>query len=141
MSNQQVVELNAETSVQILVQFVEIAQQKGAFILQEAAILKRAKDVALKKGVDEEINPQNAASLLIQGVNKGQKAGCYSLDDAAILNQVVASVVGQYSETTEPVQPSPVSASEPSLAKQEEADVDESIEELSAPIPLVPREI
>ena len=39
-----VITLDNNNSIQLLTQYVEIAQQKGAYMLQEAELLKRAKE-------------------------------------------------------------------------------------------------
>jgi len=84
-----VVTLDAQNSVQILSQYVELAQQKGAYLLNEAELLKRATDVLVNKGEDVAINEETACSLLIQGVHKGQRHGAYTLNDASLLCKVV----------------------------------------------------
>jgi hypothetical protein len=92
-SQEQTIALDATTSIQILAQFVEVAQQKGAFLLQEAEALKRAMDVLLLKTQDKDVNEQLAKQLLIQGVQKGQRHGAYTLNDAALLSKVVQFVI------------------------------------------------
>lgn len=91
MSNSEptVITLDSENSVQFLVQFVEVAQQKGAFTLNEADLLKRATDVVINNVKDNEINDKMAKSLLIQAVHKGQRHGSYTLQDASVLNKIV----------------------------------------------------
>ena len=90
---EQTLSLDANNSVQILAQFVEIAQQKGAYLLQEAETLKRAMDVLLANAEDKDVNEVLAKQLLVQGVQKGQRHGSYSISDAAILSKVVQFVI------------------------------------------------
>ena len=78
-----VITLNNTNSIQILVQYIELAQQKGAFDLNEAELLKRSSDVLLNNANDTELNQINATQLLIQGIHKGQKSGAYRLNDAS----------------------------------------------------------
>ena len=78
----QVINLNDQNSIQILMQYIEIAQKSGTFLLQEADILKRCKDVLFSKAQDKEITDIQAKQLFIQAVMKGQANGAYTLDDA-----------------------------------------------------------
>jgi glutamate dehydrogenase/leucine dehydrogenase len=130
MSNQEnseptIITLDNSNSVQILSQYVELAQQKGAFLLSEAELLKRATDVLLNGTQDAEVNRENAKQLLIQGVHKGQRHGSYTLNDAALLSKVV-----QYCTQTQSVQPQVSSH----LA-------DDDLSDLAEPIPLKPKEV
>ncbi len=135
MSNQEqkqeptVITLDNTNSVQILNQYVELAQQKGAFLLQEAEILKRASDVLLNGAQDSEIPATNARQLLIQGVHKGQKHGAYTLNDAALLSKVV-----QFVSANLEAQVSVPTANVP----DEQSD---DLSDLADPIPLKPKEI
>lgn len=130
MENQnKVITLNEENSTQFLVQFIEMAQQKGAFLLQEAELLKRAADVATKASEDRELNQVNARQLLIQGVHKGQRAGAYSLNDAAMLSKVVQFVMSNMEQNLPTAQPENVNEESTDLA------------DLSEPIPLKPKEV
>ena len=128
----QVITLTNENSVQFLFQFVEMAQQKGAYLLQEAELLKRAGDVAVNNVQDHEINQVNARQLLIQGVHKGQRAGAYSLNDAALLSKVVQFVMSNMEK-------------EQQLPLAQDAEnvesASEDLADLSEPIPLKPKEV
>lgn len=128
-----VITLDNRNSFQILSQYIELAQQKGAFLLNEAEILKRASDVLLNGVTDADINPASAKNLLIQGVNKGQRHGAYTLNDAALLSRVVQFVSGL---------PEGTIASAPSPAPAPAAKTpDEDLSELSEPVPLRPKEV
>jgi hypothetical protein len=137
MSNQEqnqeptVITLDNTNSVQILNQYVELAQQKGAFLLQEAEILKRASDVLLNGAQDSEIPATNARQLLIQGVHKGQKHGAYTLNDAALLSKVVQFVSANLEAQVNAPTNRGVSESTPS----------EDLSDLADPIPLRPKEV
>lgn len=120
-----VITLDNNNSVQILTQYVEVAQQKGAYMLQEAELLKRANDVLLNAAQDTEINPTNARQLLIQGVHKGQRHGAYTLNDAALLSKVV-----QFMSTETPVVDQPLTS-----------DNSDDLSDLAEPIPLKPKEV
>lgn len=130
-----VITLDAQNSAQILTQYVELAQQKGAFLLPEAELLKRASDVLLNKVPDAEINVTAAYSLLVQGVQKGQRHGAYTLNDASLLSKVV-QFVGSQSDNLASSLPTPSSPPTPS---QPQNDFD--LSDLSDPIPLKPKEI
>ena len=91
----QIITLDNSNSVQIILQFVDVAQKAGTFLLSEADILKRCRDVLLSNATDPEINVVQAKQLIVQAVIKGQSKGCFTLDDASILHKVC-----QYISTT-----------------------------------------
>ncbi len=131
-----VITLDSENSVQIICQYVELAQQKGAFLLQEAEILKRAADVLLNGAQDKEINAQSAKGLLIQGIHKGQRHGAYTLNDAALLSKVV-----QFVTANPQPQVSSEAVSQPPADNAETAGDDDDLTDLADPIPLRPKEV
>lgn len=143
MSEQQeptVITLDNKNSVQILSQYIEVAQQKGAFLLNEAEILKRAMDVVVNNVPDNEIDESMAKQLLIQGVNKGQRHGAYTLNDAALLSKVVQFVANslqnaQGQQTASSSQP--VSQATSQVTSVESDD----LSDLADPIPLKPKEV
>ena len=98
---QTTITLDHKNSCQILKDYVELAQQKGAFELSEAEVLKRASDFLLNDANDPELNQINARQLLIQGVTKGQRHGAYSLSDAALIHKVVTFVSKAIENTIE----------------------------------------
>lgn len=139
MSNQEqptIVNLDNQNSVQILVQYVELAQQKGAFVLSEADILKRASDLLINNVPDKDINPTLAKQILVQGVVKGQRHGAYTLNDAALLNKVVTFVSANI-EAESKAPPTPTA--EPK--QQESPSEADSLADLAEPIPLKPKEV
>ena len=140
----QVINLNDQNSIQILMQYIEIAQKSGTFLLQEADILKRCKDVLFSKAQDKEISDIQAKQLFIQAVMKGQATGSYTLDDAAMLNKVCQFVtnslpVESQSQSQQPQQPQQSLQSEPQqsqpLPQQSQPQIEE-LDDLSAPVPL-----
>jgi hypothetical protein len=134
MTSQQdptVITLNDTNSIQILAQYIEVAQQKGAFLLNEAEILKKSIDVLINNVPDNEINADTAKSILIQGINKGQKNGSYTLNDASLLNKVVQFVANTLPQP--PQQPQ-----QPQQQVQEQSD---DLSDLADPIPLKPKEV
>ena len=134
MENQkQVITLNHENSIQFLVQFVEMAQQKGAYLLQEAELLKRAVDVTINKVEDKELNNTNSVQLLIQGVHKGQRAGAYSLNDAAMLNKIVQFMMSNTEKLPH--------AEENVGESTENVNSSDDLADLSEPIPQKPKEV
>jgi hypothetical protein len=163
MSEQEptVITLDNQNSVQILAQYIEVAQQKGAYLLNEAEILKRGMDVLMNNIHDKEIDTNMAKQLLIQGVNKGQRHGAYTLNDAALLSKVVLFVAqetapapasAQVSKPTIPVQAAPVQAEQVQAAPvqeeqvqaapvQEEPEDSDDLSDLAEPIPLKPKEV
>jgi hypothetical protein len=146
MSEQQeptVITLDNQNSVQILAQYIEVAQQKGAYLLNEAEILKRAMDVIMNNVHDKDIDANMAKQLLIQGVTKGQRHGAYTLNDAALLSKVVVFVVqgvqgvdGVQSQTDSSV------SQEQSTVQSVSQSVDpDDLSDLADPIPLKPKEV
>lgn len=131
MSNQEqtVITLDNQNTVQLLIKYVELAQQKGAFVLNEAELLKRASDVLLNNVPDNELNAVNSRHILIQGVQKGQKHGAYTLNDAALLSKVVQYVISSLENAT-------TSQSTPT-----QAQLDDDLTDLAEPIPLRPKEV
>lgn len=129
--NELVLDLNK--CFQVLSQYVESAQQKGAYALQEAELLKRAVDVLMNNAEDKEVDKNLAVNLLVQGVQKGQRHGAYSLSDAAVLHKVVVFLVEQSQRSQQPAQ-AQESAPAPSSG-------DSDLSELSQPVPLRPKEI
>ena len=128
--------LNDENCNKILHQYVELAQQKGAFLLAEADVLKRSIDVLIHNFQDHEIDTTNAKQLLIQAVQKGQRHGAYSINDASLLNKVVqfvnSSLEGQFKPPSQPQPPS-----QPPSQPQPQDD----LSDLAEPIPLKPKEV
>lgn len=127
-----VITLNSQNSVQILVQYVELAQSKGAYMLNEAELLKRASDVLVNNLDDQEVTSSTAKQLLIQGVHKGQRHGAYTLNDAALLSKVV-----QYVSSNQDTNATTVKSS----VSTKTTDDSNDLSELAEPIPLKPKEI
>lgn len=140
-----VITLNDKNTVEILSKYVEVAQQKGAYLIQEAEVLKRACDVLLYNIVDKEINKNMSKQLLIQGVVKGQTHGAYSLNDASLLHKVImfvsTSLQPQQPQQSEP-QPQPQQSEPQQVASKPEPQEDEyDLSDLAEPIPLKPKEV
>lgn len=143
MSEQQeptVITLDDKNSVQILSQYIEVAQQKGAYLLNEAEILKRSMDVLMNNVPDKEIDTSLAKQLLIQGVNKGQRHGAYTLNDAALLSKVVMFVANSLQPQDQPSQPAPVSQAPQPQSSNLQSSIDD-LSDLAEPIPLKPKEV
>jgi hypothetical protein len=128
-----VITLNEVNSVQILTQYIELSQQKGAYLLAEAELLKRASDFLLNNVPDPELNPISSRQLLIQGIHKGQRHGSFTLNDAALLSKVVQFVQASLS------QPSNTNNESHSTQTEEEDLTD--LSDLAEPIPLKPKEV
>jgi hypothetical protein len=127
-----VITLDAQNSVQILAQYIELAQSKGAFLLPEAELLKRAMDFLLNNVPDTEITDVTGRQLLIQGIHKGQRHGAYTLNDAALLHKVVQFVTNMMSTPQAP-------SSTPAAGGLESNEND--LSDLAEPIPLKPKEV
>jgi hypothetical protein len=132
-----VITLDNKNSIQILTQYVEVAQQKGAYLLNEAEILKRAIDVSVNNVPDNEIDTNLAKQLLIQGVNKGQRHGAYTLNDASLLSKVVAFVASGVQGQAPAVE----SDAAQDAAQDPVSELLDDLSELAEPIPLKPKEV
>jgi hypothetical protein len=145
-----VITLDKNSSINIFIQYIEIAQKAGAYELKEAEILKRATDVLTNNVTDPEINENLAINLLIQGINKGQKhGGAFTLNDAALLHKVIQFMIN----SSQPPQQQPQVTSDESASNNEteaapepeqEQEVDsgeDDLASLSEPVPLRPKEI
>ena len=133
--------LDLNKSFLLLAQFVESAQQKGAFLLPEAELLKRAVDVLNSNAEDKELDKNASVNLLIQGVQKGQRHGAYTLADAALLHKVISFLVAQ-SQQQAPQQQAPQQLQtehHEQLPTQVQQEGD--LSELALPVPLKPKEI
>lgn len=135
-----VITLDSNNSIQILSQYIELAQQKGAYLLNEAEILKRAMEVLMNNVHDNELNLSNSKQLLIQGVNKGQRHGAYTLNDAALLSKVVQYVANNLEEN---LAQEPQVKEESSQSELYEVSYNQSddLSDLAEPIPLKPKEV
>ena len=149
-----VITLSKENSINIFVQYIEIAQKVGAYELKEADILKRASDVLIHHAKDPEISENLAINLLIQGINKAQKhGGAYTLNDAALLHKVIQYIVTAQSApapqnevVTDVATVSPQSEETSEITTVSEStdnaeDSDDDLASLSEPVPLRPKEI
>jgi len=123
----QVITLDSRNSVEILAQYIEVAQKAGAFLLPESDLLKRCRDVLLRGAEDPEVNVPTARNLFIQAVNKGQSRGAYSLEDASILHKVCQFVAQNLSAEA------PASSVPTPSASSEQSD---DLNSLSDPVPL-----
>jgi 6-phosphogluconolactonase (cycloisomerase 2 family) len=133
-----IITLDNTNSIRILLQYIEYAQQKGAYMLNEAELLKRASDFLLNNVPDNELNTQSAKQLLIQGVHKGQRHGVYTLSDAALLQKVVQFVMSTTQDTSPQPQSQPQSQQEDTSSHVTSFD---DLSELAEPIPLKPKEV
>lgn len=133
-----VITLNKSNSIQILVQYIEIAQKAGSYDLREADLLKRAVDVLINNVVDEAVNEDLAINLLIQGIMKGQNhGGAFNLNDAALLHKVIQYLIslGQENKGTDPV------SNQVNNNENNSNEDDDDLSSLSEPVPLRPKEI
>jgi len=137
ISDPTIITLDNNNSFKIMTQYIEVAQQKGAYKLNEAEILKRASDVLLNNVPDKEINHTSAKQLLIQGVARGQSHGSYTLNDAALLHKVVQFVSANIESADSPLQNEQSSTQEQFQPKQTDVD----LSDLAEPIPLKPKEV
>jgi len=146
-----------ENCVGFIEKYIEHAQQKGAYVLQEADLLQRSLNVLKGNTNDEtELNEESSRQLVVQGVIKGQKNGVYTLADAAFLYNLVvffqeATVKfselnkGTVSENNENVNNN---TSENNDEDEDEDnneleidDDDDDLSELSKPVPLIPKNV
>lgn len=132
----QVITLDNRNSVEILSQYIEVAQKAGAFLLPESDLLKRCRDVLLRGAEDHEVNVPTARNLFIQAVNKGQTKGAYSLEDASILHKVCQFVSQNLSSEAPAPVPVPAPVSAQTLPTTLSPATDDDLDSLSDPVPL-----
>lgn len=145
-----------ENCVGFIEKYIEHAQQKGAYVLQEADLLQRSLNVLKGNTNDEtELNEESSRQLVVQGVIKGQKNGVYTLADAAFLYNLVvffqeATVKfselnkGTVSENNENVNNNTSENNDEDEDNNEleiDDDDDDDLSELSKPVPLIPKNV
>lgn len=129
----QVITLDNRNSVEILAQYIEVAQKAGAFLLPESDLLKRARDVLLRGTEDPEVNIPTARNLFIQAVSKGQSKGAYTLEDASILHKVCQFVAQNLSAEAPAASEAPAA---PAPASSAPSASEDDLDSLSDPVPL-----
>lgn len=150
-----------ENCVGFIEKYIEHAQQKGAYVLQEADLLQRSLNVLKGNTNDEtELNEESSRQLVVQGVIKGQKNGVYTLADAAFLYNLVvffqeATVKfselnkGTVSENNENVNNNTSENNDEDEDNEDEDNEDDNeleiddddLSELSKPVPLIPKNV
>lgn len=144
-----------ENCVGFIEKYIEHAQQKGAYVLQEADLLQRSLNVLKGNASDEtELNEETSRQVVVQGLVKGQKNGVYTLTDAAFLYNLVvffqeASV--KFSEVNKTNNDNNTNTSDNAKDDIEnddeddagdfEIDDDDDLSELSKPVPLIPKNV
>ena len=156
MEEPTVITIGAHNVLQYMIKYIEMSQTKGAYNLAESDLLKRSVDVAYRHLKDSEINDTMALDLLIQAIHKGQAHGDYTLNDSSLLFNVIkfinenkvalqAAPVHVVIDPSIPVPATPendgIPAKEEVLVPDCDAEDDFDLDELSAPVPLFPREI
>ena len=132
----QVITLDKNTSINILIQYIEVAQKAGAYELKEAEILKRVVDFLINNAPDNELNELTAINVLIQGIVKAQKhGGAFTLNDAALLHKVITFIVQLFEQQQQ--QPAQAPPAQTSSSNED----DDDLASLSEPVPLRPKEI
>ena len=147
-----------ENCVGFIEKYIEHAQQKGAYVLQEADLLQRSLNVLKGNTNDEtELNEESSRQLVVQGLVKGQKNGAYTLADAAFLYNLVvffqeATVKfselnkGTVSENNENVNNNTSENNDEDEDNEDDNELeidddDDDLSELSKPVPLIPKNV
>lgn len=147
---QTVVPLNEENCFKLMGQFVEVAHSKGIFNFAESDLLKRSVDVCLNGASDSQINKETGKQLLTSGLEKGQRSGTFSLHDASVIFKVLEFLknLDNVPEEQQPVSQQQANSGISMTTKSKESarEVNNSfstsdLSELSAPVPLRPREV
>lgn len=136
MTTPQVITLNDRNSIEILVQYTEVVQKAGVFLLAESDLLKRARDLLLNGIEDGEMNEVNAKQLLIQAIQKGQSKGTFSLDDAYILHRVCNYVAQNINNPIERTNVNVENTVNNENVENTLNNENDELEELSDPVPL-----
>jgi len=127
-------EITKDNCVELIEKYIEHAQQKGAYLLQEADLLQRA--INYFKGTEKELNEENAKQVMIQGVVKGQRSGAYNLADAAFLFKLVSFFQNEQNVSKKQDENTTEERQEETLEME-----DDDLSELSKPVPLIPKEV
>jgi len=143
-----------ENCVGFIEKYIEHAQQKGAYVLQEADLLQRSLNVLKGNTNDEtELNEESSKQLVVQGVVKGQKNGVYTLADATFLYNLVVffqEATVKFSELNKGTVSENNNTSENNDENENENeddneleidDDDDDLSELSKPVPLIPKNV
>lgn len=98
--------ITKDNAVILMPQFIEVANSKGAYLLREASLLKKACDyvrpeVKTKPSFfEEDANPRaTALRLLLQGAHKAQQQGSFVLSDSAALFEICELVTKELEDT------------------------------------------
>lgn len=135
----QVITLNMTNSIELLSQYIEVAQKAGAFVLAESDLLKRCRDVLMRGAQDHEINTHTAKNLFIQAVNKGQSKGAYSLEEASVIHKICQFVLQNINEDVRFLNAHTSENTSESVQKtqlDESDDLSDDLDSLSDPVPL-----
>lgn len=115
-----------------LLVYIEIAQSKGVFILQESDLLKKCKDTLLFNVSHPDITQIVAINVFIQAVLKGQKLGCYTLEEASNIFNICQSISKNDTPENKEVEPSVIKI-EPKVSEYFD---DDDLSSLSDPVPI-----
>lgn len=132
MTENNIIKLDPTNSIQILFQQIAISQKKGVFELEEANMLKRCKSILLESITDPDLGYSMARQIVVQAVKKSQKTGGVDdLETASLLfnvcQYVLANLNAPLTGTVLANTQAPTSV-----------PADDSLDELSEPVPLVP---
>ena len=120
--------ITKDNAVILLPQFIEVANSKGAFLLREASLLKKACDYVKPEVknkpqfIEDDANPRaTALRLLLQGAHKAQSQGSFLLHDSAALFEICELVTKELEDTEKKGGAGNVT---PVIHKEEEEDDD-----------------
>jgi len=125
-------QLTKDNAPLILRHFIELANTKGAYLLRESHLLKKAidyinPDVKSKPSFTEnDANPRSTAlRLLVQGAHKAQQQGSFRIEDSSFLYTVCEMVEKELeSSDQEVVQKQTKGASPENDAQEEDDEID-----------------
>jgi hypothetical protein len=132
--------LTLASSITFIIQFVELAQKNGVYVLAEADTLQKAvqscQQYLIKPDVTEDLI--TSLNLLINGVVKGQSKGSYSLAEASLLYNIVMFFQKSFNNdnVNEPENKQVVAPQTPSFLEVIKEEDDEELYELSDPVPI-----
>lgn len=98
--NLSTVELTWESATKVLIHFVNKAQQKSAFKLQEAGVLYKA--VGVFSGEEKNMSEMEALQMLVNGLHIGQASGAFTLEEAGLLQNRFLPFIDQESKKRKP---------------------------------------
>ena len=120
-----VLTINKDNVFQIIVKYIETANSKGAYTLEDADVLKQCFDTILHGAKDNGFPLKSAKSAIVQALVKGQARGSFTITDSSVILHSIKVMNAEEPES----EPYPEKSSV-------EAEPDFDLSELAKEVPL-----